>query len=120
MFKFYPMNLLEVIKDDKFPEKQYVPQIPSLIYSISCGLAFMHKKDIVHFDMKSSNILLDQDSKGWLIPHISDFGIAQVEESSLVNGMKQDYAVGYSSGYAAPEIYGISVLVIRRTIREAS
>ena len=41
------MNFMEIIKDEKFPLDQYVPQILDVTTAIADGMAFMHKKDIV-------------------------------------------------------------------------
>ncbi|KAG6428790.1 hypothetical protein SASPL_106827 [Salvia splendens] len=43
----------------------------------SCGVAYMHQicePHIVHRDLKSSNILLDQN----FVPHVADFGLARL------------------------------------------
>ena len=57
--------------------------------------------------------MLSQDEKGFLIPRIADFGIAVLAGTNVVHGFKQDHTVGYSPGYAAPEIYGTCEFYIR-------
>ena len=55
---------------------------------------------------------MSQEPNGKLIPRIADFGIAVVAVDNVVAGFKQDYTVGLSPGYAAPEIYGIYITLI--------
>mmetsp|Transcript_71786 Transcript_71786/g.99419 ORF Transcript_71786/g.99419 Transcript_71786/m.99419 type:complete len:83 (-) Transcript_71786:9-257(-) len=51
-----------------------VSDVCSIVYQVMLALNFMHKKDIVHRDMKLENLLLfDKDS---LLIKITDFGFA--------------------------------------------
>ncbi|KAL5997745.1 hypothetical protein ACLOJK_008675 [Asimina triloba] len=66
---------------------------------IARGLAFLHEESrlkVVHRDIKSTNVLLDQD----LNPKISDFGLARLgnEEKTHISTR-----VAGSMGYMAPE-----------------
>jgi len=45
-----------------------------LSQDISAGISYLHSKDLVHADLKSSNILIDYSSTRRLIPRICDFG----------------------------------------------
>ncbi|KAG6397895.1 hypothetical protein SASPL_139345 [Salvia splendens] len=48
-----------------------------IVQGTSCGVAYMHQicePHIVHRDLKSSNILLDQD----FVAHVADFGLARL------------------------------------------
>ena len=60
--------------------------------------------------------MVSQDSSGNLIPHISDFGLAIAIGDNVVKGFQQGWCFGLSSGYAAPEIYSIFMLVKPRPI----
>ena len=40
---------------------------------IACGLAFLHSRNVVHFDLKSANILLDKHNRAKL----ADVGLAK-------------------------------------------
>ena len=40
-----------------------------------------------------------------LVPHIADFGLAVVC-SNMVAGLEQDFSIGLSTSFAAPEIFG--------------
>ncbi|KAL9687145.1 hypothetical protein QQ045_031543 [Rhodiola kirilowii] len=71
------------------------------------GIAYLHhdcSPPIIHRDIKSSNILLDDDYE----PKIADFGVAKIAEKSL-NGTNTRTFAG-THGYIAPELgYSLNV-----------
>jgi len=77
----------------------------TLSFYVGCltsALNYLHRRRIMHRDVKPENIILDQ--QGW--PHLTDFGVAYVEprehpaglplSCSLASGTKQ---------YLAPEVF---------------
>ncbi|KAL8031530.1 hypothetical protein ABFX02_13G032000 [Erythranthe guttata] len=65
------------------------------------GLSYLHHDSvppIVHRDVKSNNILLDQDFRA----KISDFGVAKVVRAAR-NGVESMSVIAGSCGYIAPE-----------------
>ena len=62
--------------------------------TIAQAVAHMHSHDIVHLDLKPSNILLDAGGQ----PFVMDFGIAQCGKTSFASGT----VVGTPS-YMSPE-----------------
>ena len=65
----------------------------------------MHVKGVIHRDIKPENIILDQ--RGY--PHITDFGVAYVQDTNDMNASDQrELECNLSSGtkqYLAPEVF---------------
>lgn len=70
-----------------------------IFLQISKALAYAHKNNIVHCDIKPENILVDFEG----FVHVLDFGIAQIyEEANKDNKTNSDFIMG-SVAYMAPE-----------------
>lgn len=64
------------------------------------GLEYLHhgcEKPVIHRDVKSSNILLDE----YLKPRIADFGLAKIVQTDTTNGSSTHVIAG-THGYIAP------------------
>ena len=77
----------------------------SLYFKIHClfqicdGLKFLHDRQLIHGDLKSSNILLDKSYNGgddFPTLKLSDFGLSRI---------KEDINPGETPGFGAPELY---------------
>ena len=89
-----------------------------IIEKIAQGLAYAHKKGVIHRDLKPDNILFDANNE----PFISDFGVANLTESSV--GLTGNGVVG-TPAYMSPEqaqgndvdirsdVYGLGVIVFQ-------
>ncbi len=71
----------------------------SYILDICNALNFLHKKNIIHRDVKPANIIIKPDKKAVLV----DFSAARL----MNNGQQKDTANLGTVGYAAPEQFGI-------------
>jgi hypothetical protein len=74
------------------------------------GLCYLHydcKPQIIHRDIKSNNILLDQSFRA----HVGDFGLAKLIDFSLSKSMS---AVAGSYGYIAPGMYKFNIKVLQQ------
>jgi hypothetical protein len=49
-------------------------ELAKIAYGVVIGMNFLHQNNVIHRDLKSPNILLDQDK----LPRICDFGFARV------------------------------------------
>ena len=63
---------------------------------IARGLHFLHSRKIVHFDLKSANILLSRD----FTAKIADVGLAKIMQQQFLSTL---YCVG-TFAWAAPEV----------------
>ncbi|KIY30726.1 STE/STE11 protein kinase [Cryptococcus gattii E566] len=73
----------------------------NFVRQILTGLNYLHKRDIVHRDIKGANILVD--NKGGI--KISDFGISKKVENSLLNGLHPNRpSLQGSVFWMAPEV----------------
>jgi serine/threonine protein kinase len=112
---FVAMELLEGLPLDQVIRRSGVGGMPReeampIIRGMAEGLAYAHRKGIVHSDFKPANIFLTSDRT----PKILDFGIARaVQVASAVAGMPVPDSLrdehddsgfqGYTASYAAPE-----------------
>lgn len=70
------------------------------IFGIAAGMAYVHQKKIIHRDLKSENIMLDNDYH----PKIADFGFSKIFEEGTQNQINQTLGIG-SPAYMAPEFF---------------
>ena len=100
--RFYANGPLSVFIHD--PERDYDGDwMEQVARGIATGMSFVHAANIVHYDLKPANVLLDAD----LSPVIADFGVAKVVGSvRTVQGfVKNGPVTGFTPGYGAPELY---------------
>lgn len=79
--------------------KGYKPsqfRIYKICRDIALGMAYLHGRNIIHCDLKSSNILIDENNK----IKISDFGLSQFIKNKTENKFKK---IG-TPQWMAPEV----------------
>lgn len=69
------------------------------IFGIAAGMAYVHQKNIIHRDLKTENVMLDEN----YYPKIADFGLSKVFEEGTQNQIEQTLNIGTPT-YMAPEI----------------
>jgi tetratricopeptide (TPR) repeat protein len=74
----------------------------TMVREIGAAISFAHNHDVIHRDVKPSNVLLEQDSGRWLI---TDFGVAHVT-SEIDTALTQSGAAIGTPAYMAPEQLG--------------
>jgi len=89
-----------------FSKEESTPLSYEKIYEISLGIAggisYLHQgcdMQILHFDIKPHNILLDDN----FIPKVSDFGLAKLH--ATIDGVVNVTAARGTLGYMAPELF---------------
>lgn len=95
-----PLEIMEYFPEGSLQGRQFPAQFLKdyIIPGINEGLHVLHRANILHKDLKPSNIMLREDGK-----HIAliDFGISSVEEDADVVVTK----TGMTPEYSAPETF---------------
>jgi serine/threonine protein kinase/formylglycine-generating enzyme required for sulfatase activity len=98
ILQYYPDgNLTDVIKNVSLSEESKIKMAKGIIN----GLKFLHEHNIVHRDLKSSNILISKRDDEY-IPKITDFGLSK-NVDNINQTFKTNSFVGGSIKYSAPE-----------------
>ena len=65
-----------------------------IFIKICIGVGYLHKEEVIHRDLKTSNIFISKDG----YPKVGDFGISKLLESKFAQ------SIHGTSYYAAPEL----------------
>lgn len=92
-------TLLELLKSEKIIEW---PKRIELAQGITRGVNFLHSVGYIHRDIKSNNVLLDNN----YVPKISDFGLIKTIEAtaSYLNATSANRKAIGTPSYMAPEL----------------
>lgn len=81
--------------DDSREIKKIISWLLSIIYKIASAMNYLHSQQIIHFDIKPSNILVDTNNK----PFLSDLGFAKKKSMDI-----NKTVVGFTLLYAHPDL----------------
>ncbi|XP_029951475.1 receptor-interacting serine/threonine-protein kinase 3-like [Salarias fasciatus] len=85
---------------EKLAESPQRPLALRIVHEVALGMNFLHSKDIVHQDLKPSNVLLTDD----LRVKLADFGLSRVSTSVLITSEKTA-ETGGTLAYMPPEAF---------------
>lgn len=93
--------VMQLIEGDTLAQRIRAGALPpadvvALGAALADALAYVHRRGVVHRDVKPGNVLLDTDGR----PHLSDFGIAAVHDAAPVTAAGM--VIGTAS-YLSPE-----------------
>ena len=89
---------LDYLVEHKGPMKE--KEAKEIVSAVCCGLSALHKNNIIHKDIKPSNVMISSDN----IVKIIDFDISRTYKS----GKNKDTTTLGTIGYASPEHFGFS------------
>ncbi|XP_044050733.1 ankyrin repeat and protein kinase domain-containing protein 1-like isoform X3 [Siniperca chuatsi] len=80
-----------------------------LAHQVALGMNFLHKNNLMHHDLKPSNVLLNDD----LNAKLADFGLSRVSNSALNSNREATGQIGGSYKYMPPEAFEASYQPVR-------
>lgn len=75
--------------------KDITKWVSEIFFKITSAIYFLHKQNIIHFDIKPSNIMMDENNQ----PLLSDLGFAKTKKET-----NEEIPVGFTIFYAHPKL----------------
>ncbi|XP_070763948.1 ankyrin repeat and protein kinase domain-containing protein 1-like [Enoplosus armatus] len=85
------------------------PLVFRLAHQVALGMNFLHSRNLMHHDLKPSNVLLNDD----LNAKLADFGLSRVSTSALNSNRETTVKIGGSYKYMPPEAFEPSYEPVR-------
>ncbi|CAN6199811.1 unnamed protein product [Urochloa humidicola] len=76
-------SLKKVLRKEKFLDRR---KRISLAMDVAIGMEYLHSKDIIHFDLKCDNLLVNLNDPSRPICKVADFGLSKVKQTTMVSG----------------------------------
>ncbi len=87
----------QTLKQDLRGERLNLQEVTRIMTAVADALDYAHRQDVLHRDVKPSNIIIDKDG----VPFLTDFGLARIA-SSGESTLSQDMMLG-TPQYISPE-----------------
>ncbi|XP_054475774.1 receptor-interacting serine/threonine-protein kinase 3-like isoform X2 [Anoplopoma fimbria] len=85
------------------------PLVCRWAHQVAVGMSFLHSRNLVHHDLKPSNVLLNAE----LNAKLADFGLSRVSTSALNSNRETMGIIGGSYRYMPPEAFNASYEPVR-------
>jgi serine/threonine protein kinase len=72
-----------------------------IMLQVAKAMQYLHRNKIVHRDLKTSNILVDDSTEGYVLVKLADFGLAKTYNRTQTVSTQ---TTGGTTRYAAPEV----------------
>ncbi len=83
-----------------------------IMLQVSKAMQYLHNNKIVHRDLKTSNILVDDSTEGYVLVKLADFGLAKTYDRTHT---VRTQTIGGTTRYAAPEVNLVDGAMIHGT-----
>ena len=90
-------DVIRNIQNKNIPKNYTNTSRQMIIIGIAKGMKYIQERQIIHKNLKATNILLDDQFQ----PHITDFGIEKFNASNHLSSQNQ---FGFSIPYQSPEV----------------
>ncbi len=80
-----------------------LPEVHQLFTALARAVAYIHRRGVIHRDLKPTNILLDTGSDGQVYVRLIDFGIATIQGRSASPPLTATGTEMGTAAYMAPE-----------------
>ena len=100
----YIENTLNLNKLNELNELNELNKLNKYIYNIARAVGYLHKHNIVHLDIKPSNILVDDDDNIYLI----DFSLSCIDTEFNKCECKKITSPRGTKPYIPPELFNLS------------
>eukprot|EP00891_Asterochloris_glomerata_P007929 jgi/Astpho2/7929/fgenesh1_pg.00118_%23_34_t len=97
-------DLMEAIAQDKNGELKWMRRGHLIALDVARALVFLHRNKVIHLDVKSKNILMNQDRS---LAKLADVGISRIVHTTIGANTSGNNDVAFPVGtfeYSAPEI----------------
>jgi hypothetical protein len=83
-----------------------------IMLQVAKAMQYLHRNKIVHRDLKTSNILVDDSTQGYVLVKLADFGLAKTYNRTQTVSTQ---TIGGTTRYAAPEVNLVDGAMIHGT-----